>query len=90
MKPGIVLISGQVDRVAGQQEVDPGEALGADRPVGVARDLQDRGPLAIGHLGPGRRLGQARRVLGGVVVELVAGDDLARAVELEAAPGRCR
>ena len=40
-------------------------------------------PLGVGHLGSGGGLGQPGRVLRGVVVELVAGHDLARAVSLE-------
>ena len=52
--------------------------------VGVAGELVHGARSAVGDLGLGRRLGQARRVLRGVVVELVAGHDLARAVELEA------
>jgi hypothetical protein len=77
---------GQVDRPTVEQEIEPGEALGAHRPVGVARDLQDRGPLVRLELGTGRGLGQARRVLGGVVIELVARQDLAGTVQLQ--PGR--
>ncbi len=57
--------------------------FGADRPVRVPGDLEDRGALAVGHLGTGRGLGQARRVLRGVVVELVAGHDLARTEQLD-------
>ena len=47
-------------RLALDQEVEPGEALGADRPVGVAGDLEDRRPQARLELGARRRLGQAR------------------------------
>ena len=48
MKPGIVLISDRKTSSPREQEVDPGEALGADRPVGVAGDLQDRRALGVG------------------------------------------
>ena len=86
VKPGIVLISERKIRSPRDQEVDAGEALGADRPVRVARDLEDRAPSDRGwDLGRGGGLGQPGRVLRGVVVELVAGDDLARAVQLERA-----
>ena len=74
---------GHDERLAGEQEVDPGEALGADRAVGVAGELEHRRPLDRRDLGRERRLRQAGRVLRRVVVELVAGHDLARAVQLE-------
>ena len=71
--------------LAGDQEVDPREALGADRAVGVASQLVDHRASADPEPRPrDRRLGQAGRVLGGVVVELVAGHDLARAVDTRA------
>ena len=85
-EPGDGVDLRQVQPVRGQQEVDPGEALGPDRPVAVPGDLEDRRPGERIDLGGGRRLGQARGVLRGVVVELVAGHDLAGAVQLE--PGR--
>ena len=50
----------EVDVRAVQQEVDPGEALGADRPVRVAGDLEDRGFRRGVDLRRGRGLGQAR------------------------------
>ena len=52
---------GQHDRLAGQQEVDPGEPLSADRPVCVAGDLEDRRPLAVGRPRPGSRSRTAPR-----------------------------
>ena len=79
----MVLISDSTIALADEQEVDPREALGADDPVGVAGDLLERRALGVGHLGPGGRLGQAGRVLRRVVVELVAGHDLARTEQLE-------
>src|SRR2546422_624531 len=55
-EPGDRVDLGQEDLVATQQEVDPGKALGADRAIRIARDLQDRRPERCGDLGRGRRL----------------------------------
>ena len=51
--------------------------------VGVARQLAHHLARRIRHLGMGRGLRQAGRVLRRVVVELVSGDDLARPVHAE-------
>ena len=72
--------------VAVEQEVDAREALAADRHVCVARELAGSslaGPRV--DLGVGSVSRQAGRVLRHVVVELVAGQDLARPVDLEVA-----
>src|SRR5262249_46549505 len=74
---------GQVDPIAGDEEVDPGEALGAYGAIGVAGDLQDGRPDRARDLRPDGGPGQTRRVLRRVVVELVAGEDLAGSVQLE-------
>ena len=42
---------GHDDPFAGEQEVDPGEAVRPDRPVDVARELVEHGPLDVAHLG---------------------------------------
>ena len=72
------------DPLAAHQEVDPGEALRADRAIGVAGSLcmtARSTSVTSARVEVSDRPG---RVLRRVVVELAAGDDLARTVDLEA------